>query len=92
MIVVDVCRAYLDDGPFADAGGRFEAARASAARIVDAARRAGVPVVFTRVLLAPDLVDAGFFAVKVPGLRAFAEGSPYVDFPAAPRPVGVRWW
>ncbi len=88
VVVVDVCRAYLDEGPFVDAGGRFEAARASAARIVGAARVAGVPVVFTRVLLAPDLVDAGWFAVKVPGLRAFAEGSPYVDFPADPRPTG----
>lgn len=87
VIVVDVCRAYLDDGPFSDDGGRFEAARASADRIVEAARAAGVPVIFTRVLLAPDLADAGWFGVKVPGLKAFVEGSPYVDYPESPRPV-----
>lgn len=86
VVVVDVCRAYLDDGPFSDAHGRFEAARASAERIVDAARAAGRPVVFTRVVLAPGGKDGGWFAVKVPGLSAFEEGSPYIDFAHAPAP------
>lgn len=87
VVVVDVVRAYLDEGaPFADAGGRFEAARASAERVVAAARRSGVPVIFTAVVLAPGGIDAGWFAVKVPGLRAFEQGSPYAGFPSAPRP------
>ncbi|MFI5429775.1 isochorismatase family protein [Aeromicrobium sp. UC242_57] len=87
VVVVDICRAYLDGGPFTDAHGRFEAARASAERIVDAARAAGRPVIFTRVLLAPGGVDGGWFAVKVPGLTAFEEGSPFVDFPETPAPL-----
>ena len=41
VLVVDVVNAYLGDGPLADTDGRFESARASAARIVDAARAAG---------------------------------------------------
>lgn len=87
MLVVDVVRAYLDEGaPFADTEGRFEAARASAQRVVEAARAAGHPVVFTVVTLAPGAVDAGWFAVKVPGLTAFEEGSAYAGFPDAPAP------
>lgn len=86
VVVVDVCLAYLDDGPFSDAHGRFEAARASAERIVSAARAAGRPVIFTRVVLAPGGADGGWFAVKVPGLSAFEEGSPFIDFPSAPAP------
>ncbi|CAM3257239.1 isochorismatase family protein [Nocardioides dubius] len=87
VVVVDVCRAYLDDGPFADGGGRFEAARASAERIVEAARAARRPVVFTRVVLAPGGADGGWFVVKVPGLAAFEDGSPWIDPPAAPAPL-----
>ena len=86
VVVVDVCLAYLDGGPFSDAHGRFEAARASAERVVAAARAAGRPVIFTRVVLAPGGADGGWFAVKVPGLTAFEEGSPYIDFPDAPAP------
>ena len=86
VVVVDVVRAYLD-GPLTDDGCRFESARASAARVVDAARAAGHPVVFTAVKLAPGGADAGWFAVKVPGLSVFEEGSPYAAFPDAPAPA-----
>jgi maleamate amidohydrolase len=86
VIVVDVCLAYLEGGPLTDEHGRFEAARASADRIVEAARAAGHPVVFTTVRIAPGGADAGWFAVKVPGLTAFEAGSPYAAFPDAPAP------
>jgi maleamate amidohydrolase len=86
LVVVDVCRAYLTGGPFGDGEGRFEAARASTARVVAAARAAGRPVIFTQVLLAPGARDAGWFAVKVPGLVAFEVGSPMAEFPADPAP------
>lgn len=87
VIVVDVCRAYLDGGPFGDDEGRFEDARASADRVVEAARSAGIPVVFTQVVFAPGGADGGWFVVKVPGLSCFEAGSPYIDFPASPAPV-----
>ncbi|NPC97652.1 isochorismatase family protein [Nocardioides sp. zg-DK7169] len=88
VIVVDVCRAYLEGGPLTDAGGRFEAARASAARVVEAARALGHPVLFTEVRLAPGRVDAGWFGVKVPGLAAFEKGSPWAEAPeAGPAPL-----
>jgi maleamate amidohydrolase len=87
VLVVDVCRAYLEGGPLTDDEGRFESARASAARVVAAARSAQVPVIFTEVRLAPGGADAGWFAVKVPGLSAFEEGSPYAAFPEEPAPA-----
>ena len=86
VVVVDVCRAYLEGGPFTDAEGRFEAARASAARVVEAARAAGTRWSSPRCVLAPGGVDAGWFAVKVPGLTAFEEGSEWGEFPASPAP------
>lgn len=89
VVVIDVCRAYLDPGsPLSDSSGRFEAARASAVRVVDAARATGVPVLFTRVVLQPGLADAGHFAKKVPGLKVFEVGNPLGDHPeAGPAPL-----
>lgn len=88
VVVIDVCRAYLDPAsPLSDERGRFEAARASSARVVDAARAAGVPVLFTQVVLQPGLADAGFFAKKVPSLKVFEVGNPLGDFPQSPRPA-----
>lgn len=89
VVVIDVCRAYLDPAsPLSDTSGRFEAARASGARVVEAARAAGVPVLFTRVVLQPGLADAGFFAKKVPSLKVFEVGNPLGDYPAhGPAPV-----
>ncbi|WP_110241510.1 isochorismatase family protein [Nocardioides gilvus] len=90
VVVVDVCRAYLDPGsPLSDSSGRFESARASAVRVVDAARAAGVPVLFTRVVLQPGLADAGFFAKKVPSLEVFEVGNPLGEHPEA-GPVPLR--
>ena len=46
-----------------------------------------MPVVFTRVVLAPGGRDAGWFAVKVPGLAAFEEGSEWIACPPDPAPL-----
>ena len=88
VVVVDVVRAYLEPGsPLADDAGRFESARASAARVVAAARAAGHPVVFTCVRLMAGRADAGLFGQKVPGLAVFEEGSPLADFAHDPAPA-----
>jgi maleamate amidohydrolase len=85
VIVVDLCVAYLQEGSplFADA----EPARASAERIVDAARSRNVPVIFTRVEFEPGGADGGLFFKKVKALRSFERGNPLGDFPSAPRPL-----
>jgi len=75
LVVVDLVRAYTEPGgPFLlpDPG---PAVRATSA-LVDAARAAGRPVVWTVVRYAAGLADGGLFVRKVPALAAFAEDAP----------------
>lgn len=73
VLVVDLVRAYTEpDGPFALPDPPLTATHT----LVEAARVAGVPVLWTVVRYAADLADAGLFVRKVPALAAFAEGAP----------------
>lgn len=85
VVVVDVCRAYVDPESVLYAG--VEDAVESAARLVDAARAASAPVIFTRVEFAPDGSDGGLFFKKVPALASFVRGNPLADFLDRPRPM-----
>lgn len=77
LILIDFARAYFDRACGLYAG--VEAERANAARLADAARAAGVPVIFTRVEYSrPE--DGGAFYRKVPALKAFDRGNPLGDF------------
>lgn len=79
LLIVDVVRAYLDpDSPLYAAG---EAALAANIRLAAAARAAGAPVVFTRVVYDRNGRDGGLFYRKVPALACFREGSPLGAFP-----------
>ncbi|WP_324273477.1 isochorismatase family protein [Blastococcus brunescens] len=87
VVVIDLVRAYTEpDGPFGlpDPGPAVEATAA----LVDAARSAGHPVLWTVVRYRPDLADGGLFVRKVPALAAFAEGAPgsWGDLTLAPGP------
>jgi maleamate amidohydrolase len=84
VLVIDVVRAYLE--PTSPLYAGVEQAVASAARVVDAARAAGVPVLFTTVRYAAGGVDSGVWWRKVPALRVLEEGSPLGDFPDSVRP------
>jgi maleamate amidohydrolase len=79
VVVVDLVRAYTEPGGPFFLGADHPQVPADAvdgcARLVEAARAGGAPVVWTRVVYAPDLADAGFFAVKVPALACFAAGA-----------------
>ncbi|MHA6784542.1 isochorismatase family protein [Pseudonocardia saturnea] len=91
LVVVDLVRAYTEPGgPFLlpDAGPAVAAATA----LVDAARTAGRPVVWTVVRYDRGLTDGGLFVRKVPALAAFADGADgrwgdLVLQPAAGEPV-----
>jgi maleamate amidohydrolase len=84
VVWVDVVDAYcVPDSPLYVAP---DAALASMARISEAARKAGVPVIFTRVVYQPGGVDGGVFYKKVPALKAFDEGSPLGAFPKQVQP------
>lgn len=78
LLIVDVCMAYLDPASPLYAG--VESALESNVRLAAAARAAGVPVIFTRVLYSADGADGGLFYRKVPALKAFLPGSPLGDF------------
>jgi maleamate amidohydrolase len=80
LLIVDVVMAYLTEGSalFMDTAA---AARDSNVRLAEAARAAGVPVVFTGVTYKPDGSDGGVFYRKAPVLKAFVEGSPLGAFP-----------
>jgi maleamate amidohydrolase len=84
VVVVDICRAYLE--PTSPLYAGVEEAVASASRLVDAAREAGVPVVFTRVEYEPGGADGGRFYQKVPALACFDRGNPLAEFVESPRP------
>lgn len=86
LLVVDVCMAYLDPASPLYAG--VEDALASNLRLVDAARTAGAPVIFTRVLYSANGADGGLFYRKVPALKAYLPGNPLGDFPADFGPRG----
>lgn len=85
VLVIDFCEAYLVEGSPLYAAA--EPARASAARIVDAARELNVPVIFTRVEFDQGGANGGLFFKKVGALRCFERGNPLAEFPHAPRPL-----
>ncbi|MFT4055001.1 MAG: isochorismatase family protein [Novosphingobium sp.] len=85
LLLVDVVVAYLTPGqPLYSP--RFETALASCERLTEAAREAGVPVIFTNVVYRAGGVDGGLFYKKVPALEAFLEGSPLGAFPDTLQP------
>lgn len=85
VIVVDICKAYLDPSSPLYAG--VDDVVNAAGRVVDAARSASVPVVFTRVVYQPGGADGGIFYKKVPSLRLFEAESPLGEFPDHVRPT-----
>lgn len=85
LVVVDLVRAYTEPGGpfFLDSPTVAD----RCADLVDGARAAGVPVLWTIVRFTADMGDAGFFAAKVPSLACFAEGAPggWGELALAPR-------
>jgi len=72
LLMVDFVRAYLTPGSPLYAG--VEGARDAAARLLTAARRAGIPVMHTNVAYEPGGRDGGVFFRKLPALASFERG------------------
>ena len=85
VVVIDVCRAYLDPDSPLYAG--VEDALASVGRLVEAARAAGVPVIWTRVEYEPGGADGGVFYEKVASLAHFQRGGELGDFVPEVSPI-----
>ncbi len=85
LLLVDLVEAYLQPGSPLYAG--IEDALGSAIRMTAAARRAGIPIIFTNVEYQPGGADGGVFYRKVPALKVFEAGSPLGAFPPALSPA-----
>lgn len=86
LILVDFVQAYFDESSPLYAG--VDDALASALRLRDAARDAGVPVIYTNVVYQEGGKDGGVFYRKVPALEAFVAGNPLGAWPAGLEPAG----
>ena len=85
LVIIDVVMAYLDPKSPLYAG--VESALESNVRLVEAARKAGVPVIYTNVEYEPGGLSGGMFFKKVPALKAFVKGSPEGAFPPSLQPA-----
>ena len=74
LLLIDMMRAYFTPGSPFDLGS--DAAVTGCARLLTAARAAGLPVVHTRVRYRPGATDGGLFVRKVSALRLLAEDVP----------------
>lgn len=87
LLLVDVVRAYVDPESPLYAKGFVDALEPNR-RLLAAARRHGVPVIFTSVVYSADGRDGGRFFQKVPALKCFVKGSPLGEFAPGVAPQG----
>jgi len=85
LILIDFVQAYFDRECPLYAG--VEAALASALRIREAAREAGILVIYTNVVYQDRGRDGGVFFRKVPALEAFIMGNPLGRWPEGLEPA-----
>ena len=85
LILVDFVEAYFDKSCALYAGVEETLEHAIALR--DAARRAGILVVYTNVAYAPSLIDGGRFTQKVAPLANFVTGHPMGAWPEGLAPA-----
>lgn len=74
LLLVDFAQAYFDPDAPLYGGAGCVSARDHAVRLSEAARQAGVPVIFTEVKYQPGGADGGAFYAKVPALSCFDAG------------------
>jgi maleamate amidohydrolase len=85
LLIVDVVMAYfVKASPLYAA---VEDALASNERVLAAARRAGITVIFTNVVYEPGGANGGLFYRKIPVLNVFDAGSPLGAFPPSLQPA-----
>ncbi len=84
LILIDFVEAYFDESCDLYAG--VEDALASALRVREAAKAAGVPVILTNVVYHPLAINGGRFFEKSKPLRYFIEGNPMGAWPKGLEP------
>lgn len=79
LILIDFVEAYFDKN--CDLYADVEDALASAKRVLEAARKAGILVVYTNVVYHKSGINGGRFFQKAMPLKNFVEGSPMGEWP-----------
>lgn len=85
LILVDFVQAYFDAS--CELYAEVDAALASALRIVDAARAAGITVIYTNVVYHQGGLDGGVFYRKAKPLHNFQQGNPMGKWPHGVSPI-----
>ena len=85
LLVIDMMQAYFTDGSPLCLPDR--SAVDGCARLLAAARAAGLPVLHTRVAYADSLADGGLFVRKIPALALLTEGSTLGKFESEVGPL-----
>lgn len=80
IVVIDFSVGFTD--PACPIGADYDAEVAATARLIEAARPKGVPVLFTTIAYAPGGRDGGAWLRKAPGLAILEEGSELVEIDA----------
>jgi maleamate amidohydrolase len=86
VVVIDFTLAYTTPGSPFYAEGVVRAVR-DTVPLLAAARRAGIPVIHTKVMYHPSGADGGWFVRKVPALRKLVPGEPLAEIDPAVAPL-----
>ncbi|MCZ8279973.1 MAG: N-carbamoylsarcosine amidohydrolase [Acetobacteraceae bacterium] len=78
VVVIDFTLAYTTPGSPFFAEGVVRAV-ADTVPLLEAARKAGIPVIHTKVMYHPSGADGGWFVRKVPALRKLVPGEPLAE-------------
>jgi maleamate amidohydrolase len=78
LLVVDFVKAYTTPGSLLYAEPVVQAV-AKTKDLIAVARRAAVPVIYTKVLYSRSLLDGGLFVQKIPVLQTMIAGEPLAD-------------
>jgi maleamate amidohydrolase len=77
VVVVDLIRGFT--GPACPPGSNLDAVVDATRQVLDVARVADVPVVFTSIAFTPAELDTTLWLVKMPAMRALLAGSEWVE-------------
>ena len=86
VVVIDFTLAYTTPGSPFYAEGVVRAVR-DTVPLLAAARRAGIPVIHTKVMYHPSGAAGGWFVRKVPALRKLVPGEPLAEIDPAVAPL-----
>ncbi|QNG55368.1 isochorismatase family protein [Pseudonocardia petroleophila] len=76
VVVIDLIRGFTD--PTCPPGSDLDAVVGATRQVLDAARAATAPVLFTSIAFTPDELDSTLWLTKMPAMRVLLAESPWV--------------